>query len=392
MDAHWPNPLEGPTLRALFDHERERELTVGVEEELMVLDAATLDLLPRSLELLRPQPGDVRFKTELPASQLEIATDYYTELDDLASGLWDDRRSLAARVGAAARLGAAGVHPFAAPVGELSSEDRYERTRVEYGVIARQQLIFGLHVHLGLAGSERVLAVYNELRSYLPELAALAANSPVHAGEDTGMASIRPIISGMLPRQGVPPALGSWEELAAELAWGRRGNRLTRPGEWWWELRPNIRLGTLEVRVPDAQTTVADSVAITCIVVALAVWLARLHDESGLPEPAEAWRINENRWSAARYGVEGKFVDLRTGRLENTRDRLHRLIAEWSLAVPGLRGSPHVKRAHALVEANGALRQRQIMRSVGSRGLTAWLAEQFLEPVPGLAPRSLPPS
>ena len=121
----------------------------------------------------------------------------------------------------AALAAGAGVHPFALGEGELSADPRYEFTRREYAPVASRQLVFGLHVHVRVTGAERALGVYNALRSYLPTLAALAANAPFHAGADSGFASIRPQISDLLPRQGIPPAFATLDEWAAALTFGR---------------------------------------------------------------------------------------------------------------------------------------------------------------------------
>src|SRR5213075_2861884 len=134
-----------------------------------------------------------------------------------------------------------------------------------------------LQVHVAPGDAERTLAVYNALRGHLPELAALAANAPFHAGRDTGFASVRPLIGGLLPRQGVPPAIPSWEAFAETLRWGRVAGAVPEPRRWWWELRPHLAFGTLELRVPDAQTTVADAAAVAAFVHALVARLGERH-------------------------------------------------------------------------------------------------------------------
>ncbi|MEX2553135.1 MAG: glutamate-cysteine ligase family protein, partial [Actinomycetota bacterium] len=234
MSSRWPDPITGASLAGLFD--RNRPFAVGLEEEIMVLDPATLDLLPIATELLESSGLDERFKTELPASQVEIATHAAPTFEALTSELLQARRSLAEQVGRKARLAVAGVHPFSEPTGVLTAGDRYRPTLTEYGPVAKRQLVCGLHIHLGLTGSHRVLGVYNQMRNHLPDIAALAANAPIFGGRDTAMASVRPQISGLLPRQGVPPPLPSWQWYAEELGWGRRSGRLSKPGDWWWEM------------------------------------------------------------------------------------------------------------------------------------------------------------
>jgi len=272
------------------------------------------------------------------------------------------------------------VHPFSPEEGRLNEGDRYARTEAEYGRVARRQLVCALQVHVAVGGADRTLGVYNALREHLPELAALAANAPFHAGADTGLASIRPKISEGLPRQGIPPALASWDELEAELRWGTTAGALPELALWWWELRPHLSHGTLELRVPDAQTTVAEAAAVAAVAHALVVWLAERHDAGDLGETAPTWRIEENRWSACRYGVEGGLADLRSGERRPTREVLHALIGELEPVAGRLGASAEIGTARSLVERNGALHQRDLVADRGDlRALGPWLAERFAD-------------
>jgi carboxylate-amine ligase len=373
---------ENPTadrIRAVFDVEA--PLTVGVEEELMLLDPDSLDLAPRSRELLDRLGGDARFKLEMPAAQVEIMSPPMAGAAEAAEFLMVARRDLAAAADGLARLGGAGVHPFAAAEGELNSAPRYDRTLAEFGRIARRQLVFGLQVHVAVRGHERALAVYNGLRNHLPELLALAANAPFYLGEDTGLATVRPKLCELLPRQGVPPALASWDALATELAWGARAGAVPQPGVWWWELRPHLAWGTLEVRVPDTQATVADSAAIVAVVHALTARLAGRHDDGEKIAPAETWRIEENRWRALSLGPAGRMVDLETGEPMATRDRLHALLDDLEPDAAALGGADQLDRARALADSGGAARQRDGAGRGGARAATAWVADRFLADV-----------
>jgi carboxylate-amine ligase len=360
--------VNAATLRARFD--APDALGIGIEEELFLLDGETLDLLPQAREVLERIPGDPRFKLELPASQLEIVTppcrDVTTAVDALAAA----RRDLATAAAPLGRLMTAGAHPFAAELGTLTDDPRYQRTLDEYGARARRQLVSGLHLHVSLGGAERTLAVYNALRSHLPELAALAANAPFHAGQDTGLASIRPTISVQLQRQGVPPAIESWEWFAQALTWGAAADTVPDARRWWFELRLHATFGTLELRAPDAQSSVDDVCGVAAFAHGLIDSLAARHD-AGEPLPvADAWRIDENRWAAMRDGVEGTLADLETGERVNTRELL---IARLEALPP----APGLEHTRALIEANGAIRARAIAADSGVRGVAAWLADRF---------------
>lgn len=362
-------------LRAILD--RPGELTLGIEEELMVLDPVTLDLTPRAHELLAAVDGEPRFKPELPAAQIELVTTPTHTVGQAAAQLAEGRRRLAAVGEPTLWLAAAGAHPFASEEGVLSTANRYRRTREEYGWVALRQLVFGLHVHVRIVGAERALAVYNAMRSYLPELAALAANAPFHGGRDTGLASIRPKISEMLPRQGVPPELSSVEELARALRWGAQSRAFPEARLWWWELRLHPLHGTVEVRVPDQQTTVRESAAVAALVHALLAWLAARHDDGEQLPCHPTWRIEENRWSACRHGLGGTLADLDTGKPRPTRDRLRGLLDELEPIAGLLDCRTELASVEDLMQATGAERQRVAAGDGDARGIARWLVSRF---------------
>lgn len=370
-------PPTANELRARFD--AAPAYTVGLEDEVMVLDPDTLELAPRSPEVLERLDGDRRFKLELPASQLEILVDPSTTVPDAAQALRDGRRVLVDRAAGVARFAGAGFHPTSPAVGQLNEIARYDHVIGEYGPIARRQLVCALQVHVAIPGAERALAVYNAARAYLPWLAALAANAPFYEGRDSGLASVRPKIGQLLPRQGVPPQLDSWEAYADALAWGAAGGVFPDPSSWWWELRPHPRFGTLELRVPDAQPTVADAAAVAATAQALMAWLGERHDHGELPRPAPTWRIEQNRWSACRRGLNGEMVDLETGALRATRSCLNELLDALEPVATRLRANQELARARELVEMNGAIRQRRVAAEGGIGSVAGWLADQFPE-------------
>jgi carboxylate-amine ligase len=379
-----PDVITGAeALRAAFD--RHDAMTVGLEEELMLLDPATLDLAPHAPEALAAVAGDRRFKLELPAAQFEALTPPRATVGEAAADLAGARRDLAAALRGRLALAVAGTHPFAAGRGELNPGARYEAIAAEYGEIARRQLVFGLHVHVAVPGAERALAVYNGLRSHLPDIAVLAANAPFYEGRDSGLASVRPKLSELLPRQGVPPALASWAEYAGALRWGAAAGRVPEPARWWWELRLHPLHGTVEVRVPDAQTAVAGAAAVGAFVHALVAWLAARHDAGEPLGPAPTWRIAENRWSACRHGLDAQLADLETGELQPARERLAGLLDAVAPHASALGCAAELEAARALARANGAMRQRAVAAEHGLDGLAERLAGAF-------APRSVSPA
>jgi glutamate---cysteine ligase / carboxylate-amine ligase len=374
-------PPSADALRARFD--AAPEFQVGLEEEVMLLDPGTLELAPRASEILARLDGDERFKLELPASQLEILTAPQATVPDAIAALGAARRTLAEHAEGAVRLAGAGVSPLGSGVGVLNDLPRYRRTLREYGWMARRQLVCAFQVHVSVKGAERALAIYNSARAYLPWLAALAANGAFYLGRDTELASVRPKLSELLPRQGIPPALGSWEEYADALRWGADTGTFPDPGTWWWELRLHSRVGTLEFRVPDAQSTVGDAAAIAGVIHALVAWLAECHSAGERLAVTPTWQIDENRWSACRDGVEGAMIDPRTGERRATRACLDELLETLAPSAARLGAAPALERARAMVRVNGAIGQREAGRQGGAAAVASWLTERFLLPWPG---------
>lgn len=371
--------------------------TLGVEEELLLVSPYSLDLTPENSSLLAGVAGDERFHPELRASQVEIVTPVCRSAAEVATVLEEARSRLLAAADGRVRILAAGTHPFATDWGEISDEDRYRLIEDEYSWAARRSLACGLHVHVAVGGADRSLAVFNAMRSVLPEIAAVAANAPFHEGEDTGLCTVRPKLIGSLPRTGIPPSFESWEEFVSLVDWGRAGGLFPDATFFWWDLRPHPAHGTIELRAADCQTQIDDAAAVAAFVHCLAAWLAKRHSAGEqLPvHPTE--RIAENMWRAVRYGVGGKFVDLDTGRRETARSRLARLVD--SLEPTALRlGCPHeLAGIRALIAGNGADRQRYVAEREGLVGLASWLvreseagAETRIRPSPALVARARP--
>jgi glutamate---cysteine ligase / carboxylate-amine ligase len=370
-----------PLLREAFD--RARPLTVGIEDEVMLLDPQSLQLASCAADVLARLNGDPRFKLELPASQLEIVAGPREAVGPLVDELLAARRALSDAASGLALPAVCGVHPFSPGSGELNRLEQYRHTIEEYAEIARLQLVCALQVHVAIGSADLALSVYNAARSYLPLLAALAANAPFYEGRDTGLASVRPKLCELLPRQGVPPPLESWAEYAEALRWGARAGAFASPRTWWWELRPHPAYGTLEFRVPDGQSTVARAGAIAAVAQALVAWLSERARAGELPDPAPSWRIEENRWSAARHGAGGAMADLETGALRPTSEALHALLDSLVGVARQLGSEAYLDEARAMIASSGAAMQRQVARDRGVSGVAAWCSERFLTPARG---------
>lgn len=375
QNASWPPSVTA--LRETFD--APEAYAVGLEDEVMLLAPDSFELVARATEVLSLLDGDPRFKLELPASQIEIVTPVTETVEEAATALRTAREVLAEHSAGLVRLACAGVHPTSPGRGQLNGLERYERTVREYGARASRQLVCALQVHVSVGDADRALAVYNAARSYLPLVAALAANSPFYEGADTGLASVRPKLAELLPRQGVPPELPSWEAYADALRWGAVSDAFPDARSWWWELRLHPIFGTLEFRVPDGQSTVADAAAVAAVAHGLVYWLGQRHDAGERLAVQPSWQIAENRWSACRDGVQGTMADLESGRRRTTRERLEELLEALRPFTDRL-GSPAVL-AHAveMVEVNGTLAQRRVAKREGIAAVAPWLAERFLQ-------------
>lgn len=351
-------------LRSLFDGTTAG--TVGLEEELLLVSRDSW--MPVDVGGLVKVVDDVRVKRELPAAQLEVATSVHHDVPAAVAELRRCRQALAAACTQDQAVVATPVHPLVDRPVPLCVSDRVADLERRYGEVLGRQLVSSLQVHLAFGDADCALAVFHGLRDLLPELTALAAAAPFAAGRDTGLCSARPVIATQLPRQGVPPAIASWEQFADDLNWAVGGGAVSGSSEWWWELRPHLRFGTLELRVLDVQPTVDRTDAIVRFVHALAAHLTELHRQDELLPPAATVRIAENRWAALRDGVDGDLLDLRTGERVPTRKRLHLLIDR---AEPYADGG--LEDVRSLVEKPLVAH----LRRLGPDRVVPWLAEVF---------------
>ena len=289
--------------------------SLGVEEELMILDADTLDQVGAVETILagvagRTLPGAL--KTELFASVFETTTGICRDAVEVEAALVELRRAGAAAARAAGLVvAAAGTHPFARPEAQpIVQEKRYTTFEAYGGISVRRQGVQGLHVHVGMPSAEECWRCLQAILPWLPVVLALSANSPWLAGERTGMASNRALVLAELPRAGGPPAFASYGE------WEAWVDRLVELGvtqdytRIWWDARPHPRFGTLEVRAPDQPTDVHLSAAFAALLQALCA--AAL--DGGLPENGhllgDAGRADyaQNRWAAARFGPAAELL------------------------------------------------------------------------------------
>lgn len=285
--------------------------SLGVEEELMILDAETHAPVPAVRALVAESerlelPG--RLKTELHASIVELNTDVCAtavEALEAVAVLRGAAATLAASRGL--RVAAAGSHPFARPEElEIVTEPRYQEFVDYAGITARRQGVSGLHVHVGMPDADACMHALEGVLPWLPVVLALSANSPYLSGVEAGMMSSRAEVLALLPRRGPPPAFSGYAD------WERFVERLVASGlvrdytAIWWDVRPHPRFGTLEIRMPDQPTSLAVSGGLIALLQALCA--AMLGEAPRSRDPGERGVYDQNRWAAARFGPHGKLI------------------------------------------------------------------------------------
>jgi carboxylate-amine ligase len=284
-------------------------LTLGVEEELMLVDAETLSQRPASSEVIprvRAQRGLV--KHELFESIVELNSGVCASPDEVLDVVRELRRATAEAASAiGCTIAAVGSHPTDIAAEQRIADEPHYREFVEYaGATARRQGVQGLHVHVGMPDAETCLRVMELLVPWLPLLLALSANSPWFEGERTGLLSTRAEILGLLPRHGAPPRFESWSEWERLIKRFCDSGLIDNYGAIHWDIRPHPRFGTLEVRMPDQPTDVARTGAFVALVHALAAWAL----EQPPPREAAGDRavFDQNRWAASRFGPRAEFI------------------------------------------------------------------------------------
>src|ERR671931_1753439 len=345
-----------------------RDCTVGIEEEFAVLDAASLDMVPRFEELRDAAAADdpvlaASIAAELISSEIEIRSGRGDDVHDALRRQRDMRNRLFAVAEArGVAFGATGTHPWADYRDQRNIDtEHYHRVVDGLRYVARRNNTFSLHVHVGVHGIDRAVRVCDRLRPVLPLLLAISASSPFLEGRDTGLASVRSqIFTKSFPRCGIPDAFGSWAAFRDYVDFLVRTNSIVEYTQVWWSIRPHFAFGTVEVRICDAQPTAVEAEALAGLITAAVLQAARDHDE-GVPfaDPARRF-VEENLWRAIRYGLDGRFIDLDRREEFPAAAAADRLL-EWTAPVRGELGVEP-----ALPELNGAQRQRRMTETGAS--------------------------
>jgi glutamate---cysteine ligase / carboxylate-amine ligase len=295
------------------------QYTLGVEEEYMLLDNESFDLVQHvDTVLSAAQNGELtdRIGPELMQSVVEISTPVCKAVADVDAELRKLRGLVSGIAGERGmRVGSAGTHPFSLFERQrITARDRYRNLVDQLQYVARRELIFGLHIHVAVDDPEKAIKVTSALLLHLPDFLALSANSPFWRGEATGLASSRQMVFAAFPRSGPPPRFRDYADYAEVVGQLEKTGCIADYTHIWWDIRLHPRFGTIEVRVMDAVTRVEETVALTAYVQALVKHYAERFDSGAELPSFHRILISENKWLGARYGLEAPVMDLATGR------------------------------------------------------------------------------
>ncbi len=345
--------------------EASTDFTIGLEEEFAIVDPGSLDLVHRFSDLYeRCQEHELLAESaagELIDTEIEIRSG---RGETFADAIERQQRFRAALFGLAGEMGlglaATGTHPWADYRDQrIIDTEHYRRLKNDLGWVARRNNTWSLHLHVGIQGADRAIAVCDWMRELLPILLAISANSPFLDGEDTGLHSVRTeIFTRVFPRCGVPDRFGDFSEYGRFVELLRRMSSIVESTQLWWSVRPHHRFGTVEVRICDAQTRGDESTALLEMIAACAAQTAIDYDNHGYDgagEPLLGREIEENLWRAIRYGMDAKLIDFRGGREVEARQVREGLL-EWTAPARERLGLEV-----ALPEANGAQRDRRAL-------------------------------
>jgi glutamate---cysteine ligase / carboxylate-amine ligase len=344
--------------------------TIGVEEEFQIVDPATGELRSHVSELLAATSAGLgdQVKPELHQSIVEIGTGICNNVDELRV---DIKRTRGELVQAAERVGlqvaAAGTHPFSNWIDQvISPGDRYKNIVEELQQLARSLLIFGMHVHVAVPDRTTMIDLMNMARYFLPHFLALSTSSPFWMGRDTGLKSFRTTVFRRFPRTGIPDHFNSWSEYEDYINLLVKLHCIDNAKKIWWDVRPHPQFGTLEFRICDVVTRVDEAIAIAALIQAVVVKLHRLYTRNMGYRMYPRALIEENKWRAARWGLEGKLIDFGKQTEVPMRDLAVELLVFTDDVVDDLGSRDAHDTIHTILrEGTSAERQLRIFRETG---------------------------
>jgi len=348
------SPLERPSFN------------IGIEEEYQTIDPVTRDLRSHiHAEIVRKGKSLLaeRVKPEMHQSVVEIGTGVCRNIQEAKDEIREIRRqiiTLARENGL--RLAAGGTHPFAEwREQEIYPDDRYRRIVEDLAMVARANLIFGLHVHIGVEDRETAIQIMNSARYFLPHILALSANSPFWLGMDTGLHSYRCKVFDKFPRTNIPDLFQSWSEFENFVNLLIRTNCIDNAKKIWWDIRPHPHFPTLEFRISDMPMRLEETIAIAALCQAIIAKLYQLHERNLSFRHYSRALIMENKWRAARYGLDGKMIDFGKQTEVPARDLIGEILDFVADVVEELGSRDEIAYIRRILEeGNGADRQLKV--------------------------------
>ncbi|MEX0685274.1 MAG: carboxylate-amine ligase [Balneolales bacterium] len=339
------------------------EYTLGIEEEYLLVNTKTGELNSAIDILLKEKSEDEagnKITSELMQCQVEIGTKVCNSLQEAREQLVSIRRTVSTLANNhGLSIIAAGSHPFSKwRDQDITNQVRYRGLELESKRLARQLLICGMHMHIGMDDDEMRIDIMNQLSYFCPHLLALSASSPFWGGYDTGLQSYRSVVFECLPRTGIPPYFRSWNEYQAYIDLSVKLNCIDEPTKIRWDIRPSPKFPTLEIRIADACPKLDESIAICALKIALVAKLKKMRRNN------QAWRIyrkellQENKWRAVRYGLNGNLLDLGRKREEEAKKLIFQLLTFVDDVVEDLDIREEISYVHNILdEGNSADRQ-----------------------------------
>ncbi len=363
--------------------------TLGVEVELQIVDPVTGNLRQGSTAILDRVGDHPRIKQELTQSTVEVITGVCDTVADATRDLAGTIRELYAlgdEMGLA--FASAGTHPFAQWRDQkIFPNERYQRLVDRIQWPARRLLIWGLHVHVGIASGEKAIAVMNALGTYLPHLLAVSASSPFIDFEDTGLASARSKIFEGMPTAGLPYQLANYGEFQHFMNTLVRAGAIQTIREIWWDIRPHPSFGTLEIRICDAPSSLDEIASLTALVQCLVVVLGDRYDAGVTNEVLQPWIQRENKWRAARHGLDADIITDNEGHHGPLRELLPDLMQRLASTAERLGCADELAGLSRLLAPGGASYERQRARLASARRLpdvVSMLVHDLRESVDGV--------
>ena len=370
----------------------EHVFTLGIEEEFQLIDPLTRELRSHIQQII--EGGKIILKEQLKAELHQSSVELATSICNDARAAREEAIRLRSGLAALAetqglKIASAGTHPFSHWMDQLiTRHDRYATVVEDMQQIARACLVFGLHVHVGIPDREEAIDVMNQARYFLPHLYALSVNSPFWLGQNTGLKAYRQMIFERFPRTGIPDAFDSLSEYKDYLELLVSTNCIDNAKKIWWDIRLHPFFNTIEFRICDAQSRVDDTIALAALMQTIVVKLIKLRRQNVTFRSYPRRLIDENRWRAGRYGLDGKLIDFGRKREMEERELLHEMLQFLAEEVEELGNQREIEHIERVIrEGTGADRQLAVWER--TQDMKAVVDQIVAETNEGLAEPSL---